>query len=66
MSCNLVVCCDLLDDGLLTSGVIPAVSHALANLALPNALLIPASITVKCQVNNTYLFTQPQQVRPIA
>lgn len=47
-SCNLVVC-DLLDDGLLTSGIIPAVSHALNHLALTDALVVPAAISVRVQ-----------------
>ena len=49
--CNLIVCCGLLEDGLLTSGIVPAVSHALLHLALPDAVVVPASITVKCQVS---------------
>ena len=48
--CNLVVCCGLLEDGLLTSGIVPAVTHALLHLALPDAVVIPASITIMCQV----------------
>jgi len=48
VACNLVVC-DILDDGLLSAGIIPACSHALAKLALPDAIVLPASATVYVQ-----------------
>ena len=53
--CNLIVCCGLLEDGLLTSGIVPAVTHALLHLALPDAVVVPASITVKCQVSGGWV-----------
>jgi protein arginine N-methyltransferase 7 len=46
--CNLLVC-DMLEDGLLSAGLIPACRHALAKLMLPDALVIPAAATVYAQ-----------------
>ena len=46
--CNLLVC-DMLEDGLLSAGLIPACRHALAHLMLPDALVIPAAATVYAQ-----------------
>ena len=45
ISCNLCVN-DMLDDGLLASGIIPSFRHALEKLLLPDAILLPASATV--------------------
>lgn len=39
----------MLPAGLLTSGLVPAVSHALASLATIDALVLPASATVFVQ-----------------
>lgn len=47
--CNLCVA-DLLDDGLLASGLIPGLKHALNNLLLPDAIIMPASADVYIQV----------------
>lgn len=48
--CNLLIA-DILEDGLLGAGVIPAVSHALANSLLTHDVqVIPASATVYMQV----------------
>ena len=47
--CNLLLC-DILDDGLLTSGLIPAVRHALNNLMIDKPIVIPCSATVYVQV----------------
>ncbi|KAK3261796.1 hypothetical protein CYMTET_29312, partial [Cymbomonas tetramitiformis] len=46
--CNLCVT-DILDDGLLTSGVVPALQHALHHLLLPDAIVMPAAVTVYMQ-----------------
>ncbi len=46
--CNILVC-DMLEDGLLSAGLIPACRHALAKLMLPDALVIPAAATVYAQ-----------------
>jgi protein arginine N-methyltransferase 7 len=46
--CNLLVC-DMLEDGLLSAGLIPACRHALAKLMLPDALVLPAAATVYAQ-----------------
>ena len=48
VACNLVVC-DILDDGLLSAGIIMACRHALAKLALPDAVVVPAAATVFAQ-----------------
>ena len=48
ISCNLCIC-DVLDDGLLSSGMIPAVKHALNNLLLPDAIVMPSSATLYAQ-----------------
>ena len=45
ISCNLCVN-DMIDDGLLASGIIPSFRHALEKLLLPDAILLPASATV--------------------
>jgi len=53
--CNLLLC-DILDDGLLTSGLIPAAKHALSELMTDQAVVIPCSATVYVQagqVQNT-------------
>lgn len=48
--CNLVIA-EMLDDGLLSSGIIPAVRHALgSSLLTHDAAIIPASATVYMQV----------------
>jgi protein arginine N-methyltransferase 7 len=48
--CNLLIA-DVLEDGLLGCGIIPAVSHALANSLLTHDVrMIPASATVYMQV----------------
>jgi protein arginine N-methyltransferase 7 len=39
----------MLEDGLLSAGLIPACRHALAKLMLPDALVIPAAATVYAQ-----------------
>ncbi len=46
--CNLLIA-NILDEGLLTSGIIPAVHHALANLTTHEAIVLPASATVYMQ-----------------
>ncbi|KAK9815442.1 hypothetical protein WJX72_003717 [[Myrmecia] bisecta] len=46
--CNLLIC-DILDDGLLSSGIIPAVRHALDNLLASECIVLPASATVYVQ-----------------
>ncbi|KAL3131069.1 hypothetical protein ABBQ38_000384 [Trebouxia sp. C0009 RCD-2024] len=46
--CNLLLC-DILDEGLLASGIIPVVRHCLENLLTANAHVIPASATVFAQ-----------------
>lgn len=45
ISCNLCVN-DVIDDGLLASGLIPSFKHASERLLLPDAILLPASATV--------------------
>ena len=47
--CNLCIA-DLLDDGLLSSGLIPGLKHAQNNLLLPDAIIMPASADVYIQV----------------
>jgi protein arginine N-methyltransferase 7 len=37
---------DIIDDGLLASGLIPSFRHASNSLLLPDAILLPASATV--------------------
>ena len=46
--CNVLVC-DMLEDGLLSAGLIPACRHALAKLMLPDSVVIPAAATVFAQ-----------------
>jgi protein arginine N-methyltransferase 7 len=46
--CNLVVA-NVLEDGLLGAGIIPAVAHALSALAAADAVVLPASATVYAQ-----------------
>ncbi|KAL4451864.1 hypothetical protein ABPG75_007526 [Micractinium tetrahymenae] len=46
--CNLLLA-PILDEGLLTSGLIPSVRHALGTLLTADAILLPASATVYCQ-----------------
>ncbi|GHP04547.1 hypothetical protein PPROV_000330100 [Pycnococcus provasolii] len=46
---NVIVAVDLLDEGLLTSGLLPAVTHALDNLAIQDPVVIPSSVTVFAQ-----------------
>ena len=46
--CNMLIC-DMLEDGLLSAGLIPACRHALAKLMLPDAVVIPAAATVYAQ-----------------
>ena len=48
VACNVLVC-DMLEDGLLSAGLIPACRHALAKLMLPDALVVPAAATVYAQ-----------------
>jgi len=48
VACNLLVC-DMLEDGLLSAGLIPACRYALSRLMLPDALVIPAAATVYAQ-----------------
>ncbi|KAK9836263.1 hypothetical protein WJX81_000365 [Elliptochloris bilobata] len=45
--CNLLVC-DILDDGLLTSGILPAMRHCIQNLMADDMILLPAAATVYC------------------
>ena len=45
VSCNLCVN-EMLDDGLLTAGLLPSFRHASRELLLPDAILIPSSATV--------------------
>jgi protein arginine N-methyltransferase 7 len=47
--CANVVVVDLLDEGLLTSGLLPAAAHALAALAAPRARVLPAAATAYVQ-----------------
>ncbi|GLC34375.1 hypothetical protein PLESTM_000188400 [Pleodorina starrii] len=48
--CNVVVATDLLNDGLLTSGLLPAVRHvAAAGLLTRDAVVVPAAATVWMQ-----------------
>jgi protein arginine N-methyltransferase 7 len=47
--CANVVVVDLLDEGLLTSGLLPAAAHALAALAAPAARVLPAAATAFVQ-----------------
>lgn len=44
-----ILVADVLDDALLTSGIIPGMRHALHNLLTPEAFVIPASATVYVQ-----------------
>ncbi|KAL4424877.1 hypothetical protein ABPG77_002100 [Micractinium sp. CCAP 211/92] len=46
--CNLLIA-NILDEGLLTSGLIPSVRHALGSLLTTDAILLPSSATVYCQ-----------------
>jgi len=46
--CNVLIC-DMLEDGLLSAGLIPACRHALAKLMLPDSIVIPAAATVFAQ-----------------
>lgn len=46
--CNLLIA-NILDEGLLTSGIIPAVRHALGSLTTHKATVLPASATVYMQ-----------------
>lgn len=46
--CNLLIA-NILDEGLLTSGIIPAVRHALGSLTTHEAIVMPASATVYMQ-----------------
>ena len=49
--CNLLIA-ELLDDGLLSSGLIPGITHALDNYLLTHdAVVIPASATVYMQAS---------------
>jgi len=43
---NLIVCDGLLDDGLLSSGLVDGVRHALAKLATADAACVPAAATI--------------------
>ena len=51
---NLCIVDGLLDDGLLAGGLVPAFKHALENLLLPDAVLMPASADVYMQVRRTH------------
>jgi len=53
VACNLLVA-DVLEDGLLSAGLIPAVRHALQSLCLPDAIVLPSSVAV---------FAQPLELR---
>ena len=53
IACNLLVC-DILDDGLLTSGIIPAARHALDNLMIDKPIAIPCSATLYVQAGEVY------------
>ena len=55
-----VVLSEVLDDGLLGEGVIPTVAHARRELAVPNALIIPAAAKVWAMV-----VAMPSQPEPI-
>jgi type II protein arginine methyltransferase len=55
-----VVLSEVLDDGLLGEGVIPTVAHARRELAVPNALVIPAAAKVWAMV-----VAMPSQPEPI-
>jgi hypothetical protein len=45
-----VLVADLVDDGVLSGGLLPAVAHALdANLLRPDAVLVPGALTVRMQ-----------------
>ena len=46
--CNLFLN-DTIDDGLLSSGLIPSTKHCLQNLLLPDAIVLPSSATVFAQ-----------------
>lgn len=62
--CNLCIT-DILDDGLLTSGIIPAFKHALSNLLLSDAILMPASATVYMQVRiNGFWCGNTERIKP--
>ncbi len=58
VSVLLLVCCGPTKDcrllGLLSSGIIPCVKHALAELATMDAVVIPASATVSVQAVQIY------------
>jgi protein arginine N-methyltransferase 7 len=53
VACNLLLC-DVLDDGLLTSGMIPAVKHCLDNIMIDKPVVIPCSATVYVQAGQVY------------
>ena len=46
--CNLFLN-DIIDDGLLSSGLIPSTKHCLQNLLLPDCIVLPSSATVFAQ-----------------
>ncbi|BDA48465.1 Protein arginine N-methyltransferase 7 [Coccomyxa sp. Obi] len=46
--CNILIC-DMFDEGLLTSGIIPAVRHCMHNILADDAILLPAAATVYMQ-----------------
>lgn len=48
LCCNLLVC-DMMDDALLSSGMVPSIQHALQHLMVPDAAVIPAAATVYAQ-----------------
>ena len=62
--CNLCVA-DLLDDGLLASGLIPGLKHALNNLLLPDAIIMPASADVYVQVSRLSLVSVVLSLVPV-
>ena len=63
--CNLLIA-ELLDDGLLSSGLIPGITHALDNYLLTHdAVVIPASATVYMQAS-TALQTASKTLRRVA
>ena len=48
--CNIIVA-DLLEDGVLSAGLIPALRHAAAaGLATSDAIVLPRAVTIYCQV----------------
>jgi protein arginine N-methyltransferase 7 len=46
LCCNLLVADGLLDDQLLATGLLPAVTHALQHLTTHDAVVLPAAATV--------------------